>query len=228
MSSVYIVSEILFAGVHRWSRGRQPRFKTEPGRTTYFLSKDEAEKSIRANASMKSEEGISVYRYFLREVPAGDALYDDEYKREWVYAADGALLDHSLCSTCHSDFHTGQSAFFGREPAQIRFAKGDIVEWYDGYGSVWLGVVVGTPFTVDRCRELYETIRRSPRFAGLSDEELFFPLDYTDDSYVIVNTENYMESHAHVQAHYVSAPTFPVPRKLRERLETCFKNSTNG
>ena len=56
MSSIYIVSEVLFAGMHHWSRGRQPRFKTELGRMSYFFSKDEAEKAIRANASHLMKE----------------------------------------------------------------------------------------------------------------------------------------------------------------------------
>ncbi len=227
MSSIYIVSEVLFAGMHHWSRGRQPRFKTELGRMSYFFSKDEAEKAIRANASHNSDERMSVYRYFLRELPYGEALYASEYKSEWVYDADGVLLDHSLCSTCHRDFHTMEFTFFGRKLEQIRFAVGDIVEWYDGDGNVWLGVVAGIPYSVERCKDLYETIRRSPRFAGLSDEQLFFPLDSSDDSYVVVNTENYMESHVHVSAHYVSAPTFPVPRKIRERFELCIKKYKN-
>ncbi|WP_300502480.1 hypothetical protein [uncultured Duncaniella sp.] len=224
MNSIYIVMAIMFAGARRWSRGREPRFRTELGRISYYFSKDEAEKAIKANATLKSEESKSVYRYFLREVPAGEALYDGEYKREWVYDATGKLLDHTLCSTCHCDIHTEHYIFGGREPEQIRFSAGDIVEWYDGYGSVWLGVVVGTPYTVGRCREMYETLRRSPRFAGLSDDKITFPLDFSDDSYLIVNTENYMESHVHVSSHYVSAPTFPVPQNLLKRLASCFKN----
>lgn len=176
MSSIYIVSEILFAGARHWSRGREPRFRTESGRISYFPSFDNAEKAIQAKSSIKSEGNMSVYRYFLREVSIGDALYDGEYKREWVYDAEGILLDHSLCSTCHSDFHTMEYSFFGRKPEQIRFSPGDIVEWYDGDSSVWLGIVVGTPYTIARCRELYETIRRSPRFAGVTDEQLFFLL----------------------------------------------------
>lgn len=226
MNSIYIVSEIMFAGARRWSCGREPRFRTELGHISYYLSKDEAVRAIQANAMQKSEESKSVYRYFLREVPTGDALYDGEYNREWVYNAEGILLDHSLCSTCHSDFHTMVYSFFGRNPEQIRFATGDLVEWYDGDSSVWLGIVVGIPYTIERCRELYETIRRSPRFAGVPDEQLFFPLDSSDDSYVIVNTENYIESHVHVSAHYVSSPTFPVPRKLRDRMKACLTYKT--
>ena len=173
---------------------------------TRFRSKAEAEEALR-NYGMN---GKRVYRFIVSEIPE-DSPSDGGIRYEWIYDACGKLIDNSYASMHHYD----REKFYGRPKDKIRFKPGDLVEWFDGCDSVTLGVVAGLPPSIDQCWERMRCVLTDRRFEKLSDKEDGYILDFTDDSYVVIDTPDYMVSHEHVASHYVAFPSIPVSEKLR-------------
>lgn len=218
---IYRLRIIKYDGNRCWSRGRSPRFKVCQSDEYLFLNKDEALTAIRDFEELYPGERKDVYRFVLEELPSGERLTG--CKAEWVFDPEGNLIDRTLCSSCHDDFNTAAGQFHGRTPAQIRFRAGDLVEWYDGGDTVHLGIVTGSPFSTERCAQIMEHIIHDPRFASLENPAEAYILDYSDDCYTVIDSPDYMASHEHVPAHYVSAPTFPIAKKLKDRFEEIYR-----
>ena len=72
--------------------------------------------------------------------------------RWWLYDANGNEIDHSVCSDRIPENLTIHDVYFGRNPEEIRFKAGDIVEvLYDD--TVYLSVLNDVPATIEQMWE---------------------------------------------------------------------------
>ncbi len=174
-----------------------------------------------AEEALQSLKGSrkNVYRFIISGMSI-ECLSDGALRYEWVYDAKGRLIDNSQASMYHHD----RGKFYGRPADKIRFKPGDLVEWFDGDDTVTLGVVVGVPPTIDYCWERMKRVFEDKNFANVLNKEEVYIYDFTDDSYTVVDTPDYMASQEHVSAHYIAFPSIPVPQELRERHKKVYRD----
>ncbi len=192
----------------------------------FIPSLEEAEALMKRPDFVRTDIRDTIYRFYLREYPMMQVLYRGDILSERVYDPNGELIDQTLCSSCFEDIHTPAGRYMGRRANQIRFQPGEIVECFDGEDTVRLGIVVGTPYDTERCQQIMQRILRDPHFAHLEDKSQGYILDFTDDTYTVVDTPEYMESHEHIPSNYVFAPSFPVPEKVEKRLLEAYRKIT--
>lgn len=183
--------------------------------TNDYSSKACAEKALR---EYKRNEGES-YRKNIHSAMISriqiDIPVDDHGSLEWwLYDKDCNEIDRSVCAWEVKDEQTLRDVYFGREPSQIRFQMGDIVEILSG-DKIFLSVINGLPTTIDRMWEIYES-----RFqkAGPQLDELIMRGDFYD---AMAETYYYLESNGFdpdTWPYLVFKPTFPVPQPIQQIL----------
>lgn len=190
-------------------------YRVKKIREMVFASKEEAEESILSLDCCRND----IYRFIIGEMPT-EPFADGAVRNEWVYDAQGSLIDNSLASMYHLD----RGKFYGRRNEQIRFKPGELVEWFDGYDTVTLGVVVGLPPTIEHCWERMKRVLVDKHFANVPNKEEAYICDFTDDCYTVIDTPDYIGSHEHVAAHYMAVPSIPVSDELRKRYAKVYKD----
>lgn len=185
-----------------WRR-RYPRYRISADPTYYCHTLTEAEELLSQLVLNKDGKGElwlpdNVHHFTINEYPYGCIAY---YISSRLYDPDGNLIDRSLCS---GDAQNGD--FHGRPEEMMRFGHGDIVEVM-GLDEVVLGFVVSCPVDIKRA-ELLNSDRPT--------------LDDTDDTYTIMTTSEYMESHEHVHALALFRPMFPIPKPTLNRLQKAY------
>ena len=93
--------------------------------------------------------------------------------------------------------------FEGRNPEEVRFKPGDIVDvlWC---GEIQLGFVAAVPPDKEEAARINS--------GGI------ITLDVTDDSYMVFLGENY-SIHQHIDVLHVFEPHFRIPERIRQRLK---------
>lgn len=154
-----------------------------------------------------------LYFCFIRERAMCCMMYAADYLKEWTYC-HGLLFDESLVRNyCEDEF-----PFLGRPQEMINFHHGDIVMIPDTYDGHW-GIVCEVPPTIERVKAHNERVEKEhgKQVANLCS------LGWSDDSYVILTSDEGYVSHEHIPAHHVlptplcGVPAF-VEKKLKEGL----------
>jgi len=149
-----------------------------------------------ANNEPCRDESILGYQLFERSVDRdrGCCSYVISVRS---YTPDGTLLDESLTS------NEDGVEFTGREPGDIRFHQGDIVEvLHRGYAE--LAIVQGTPPV-------------KAHWAAMKQEYADWFMDDTDDCYLVFSLSE-GATHRHSQCYDVFPPSKPVSKVLEARL----------
>lgn len=213
--SVFRLSVWTYAPDSHLSIESEGYFKVVKSMLVDFVSKKDAEDAMLSFDGSRKD----VYRFIISEMPL-ESIDAGAIRHEWVYDAQGRLIDHSRASMYNPD----HGKFYGRPHEKIRFKPGELVEWFDGDETVTLGVVVGFPSTIEHCWERMKCVLEDKRFANVENKEDAYIYDFTDDCYTVIDTPDYMASHEHVAVHYVDVPSIPVSQELRERYEKVYRD----
>ena len=204
---IFIVSVVLYQDYRR----RYPTFEACECVCGYSNSLKGAEKLMHDEISRDDTE--PVYCFYIREksiemdircVPGNGRL------SERVYDAKGRLLDKRMISW--------NEAYDGRDPEDIRFACGDIVEAYDSKNqSVTLGFIMEIPPTKE------EISKQNADYSSMKE----LPIgehyhDASDDCYMFMTDDS--GNHVHLDALYVFEPHFPIPKPTLERLKRQYRH----
>lgn len=198
--------EIFSCGLDMDDENPYPRFPVYRLAECLFDAYEKAAEAIHKISDEFAEREPPLYRLFLRQLALDHVYYNGDFIKLWVFNHKGEEIDRSLCANWGVD--KPENIFRGRPENLVRFKPGDIVEWLNG-NEARLGVVYSTPLPPEEAREIAGRLER--RGAG-------FHLDWSDDSYTIIDGPDYMASHEHVFSPFVSSPTFPVPEDLRLKL----------
>ena len=217
---------------------RYPRFKVWRHTYGYFHTLDEAEDLMRKEVDKYNRDladGLDIYHYYGFEIctiPFNQKLhsrYDTLCTR--TYIEDGSFLSETKVSNIKSSHYCrGYEPFKGRTVEECRFKGGDIVEAYDGDDTVSLEIVYSPPPTPELAEQIYQNVRNDLLRRGkeITDNELCWHLDYTDDSYVTLDgDEGYMDNHCHRYVCELFPVRSTVSPKLREKLERGLKKAQN-
>ena len=204
---IFVVSVVLYQDYRR----RYPVFEAHECVCGYSQSLDGAEKLMRDELSKDYPQ--PVYCFYIRETSLEKNIHDwpgNGRLSERVYDADGHLLDKRLI--CWKE------EFYGRDPNNLRFACGDIVEAYDPHNrSITLGFVMEIPPTKK------EILESNAYFSSLEDPPIGEHYhDATDDCYMFMIDDN-GKNHEHWDALYVFKPHFPIPKPTLERLKRQYR-----
>ena len=171
--------------------------KAEMRMYDYIKERDEWEKN------RDSDDNHHYLGFHITEIPIDDNSfpYNDNIVSVRSYTPDGNLWDKCLSSHTLGE----ESKFYGREPKDIRFHKGDIVEVLFGGEFTELGIVDSEPPSIQDYERLAE---RAP--------DWFF-MDFTDDSYTIYYLGE-GDTHNHPKCTNIFPPSKPVSKSLKKRL----------
>ena len=200
---IFIVSVVLYQDYCR----RYPAFEALEWPCGYSHSLEGAEKLMHDELSKDYTQ--PVYCFYIREKSMENNFHDlpgDGRLSEHVYDADGVLLDKRIISW--------DEEYIGRDPEEIRFACGDIVEAYEPYNRrVTLGFIMELPPTKA------EIIETNAYYATLEDPPIGKHYhDASDDCYMFMTDDNW-KSHEHLDALYIFKPHFSIPKRTEERLK---------
>ena len=191
---------------------RYPRQDVSKAYIGYFSSLEKAEQRMHEYIKErdewdKSQDEPDIWHHYLgfhiTELPVDDNQrtysYNDQIVSVRSYTPDGKSWD--ACLTPHDT----ASKFYGRNPKEIRFRPGDIVEALQGGGCSELGIVDSTPPTTQQYEHYAE---KAPQW---------FFMDYTDDAYTIYYLGD-GDTHGHSECTDVFPPSKPVSKSIEKRL----------
>ena len=152
---------------------KYPTFKVNRSYEAYFKSIGEVEDYMRVEAERNEVTNLSqfpedhyvgMYAYVVMEVPLGFEVLEDDNLSIRIYLPDGTLWGIKPYASFFPRYGLDSygfnewgrlNQFEGREPEEIKFKPGDIVEIFGYKGNhywsddeVNLAIVVGTPHTV--------------------------------------------------------------------------------
>ena len=227
-------------------RALYPCFMLREGDAVFFRCLNEAEEYIRAERvgfdslpRSGCPEPLGVYAYVVTELPLGvpvNTTMRGESLSERVYLPDGTLwMANDYCNfiphTCHTpDQYNawGQKGIFlGRNPEEIRFKPGDIVEVlgipgnpYWGDGEVNLAMVVSAPQTKEALTKEYEEYIATHNGFDICAHNLCRTFGHERDTYEVVSL--CCDSLDHSPTYATLAPRMPVPTKTLDRLKKAY------
>ena len=203
---IFIVSVVLYQDYRR----RYPTFEARECVCGYSNSLKNAEKLMHDEIFRDDTE--PVYCFYIREKRLDCNLHHTPGNgrlSERVYDAKGNLLDKRLFSW--------EEEYEGRDPEDIRFDCGDIVEAYDSKNrSVSLGFIMEQPPTKEEIRKqnAHDSSLKEPP----SGEHYH---DASDDCYMFMTDDS--GNHEHLDALYVFKPHFPIPKPTLERIKRQYR-----
>lgn len=214
--SVFEASAYFVNGSRKNRRQYSLRYKVYLRERAFFHSYYEAEKWIRNNYVKCSEpHHNNIFCFYVTELPYKQIIGRDSFVSCRLYDSEGRLIDRSSCmGSCIAGT---TDSFLGRKPEDIRFRRGDIVEFLEHNDEVELGVVVGLPRTIDECWEIVKHCRKSQR--GIKH----YPLDESDDCYIVQTGPNYM-NHRHISSLKIFTPHYPIPPNVRKQIVDYFNS----
>lgn len=185
----------------------------------YFQSFDEA-----FNQMQLLTQTDRLHCFQIKQIPIGVEVKCNEYSRLWLYNRQGILIDRSYASSIYGDEYTRYAPFRGRPENAIRFKPGDIVEYLNGDGRVYIGVVLYTPCTV---RRLWERMIKHHNEEEITPDDLY--MDFSDDNYIVID-EDYecWGCDYNIQSYDVLPLSMPLPEDMRKRLMAKYEWATEG
>lgn len=149
------------------------------------------------------EDNLFTYCFYIKEFDLNQSY--PTVATERCYTKDGKLYDQYLKSENDRNFR-------GRNPKDIRFKEGDIVEVLQSNG-VCLEVVTRAPYTKEEYRDRREWIKQNPEKFG----RYSFCLDKGDDGYCTISLGE-GDTHSHPHSMSVFPVSKPISAKHRKAL----------
>ena len=147
-----------------------------------------------------------LYCAFVRERAMCCMMNASDYLKEWTYNYC-LLLDESLVR----NYCEEENPFLGRSKDKIRFRHGDIVMVPDAYSAHW-GIVCEVPPTEEQVEKIHDKEKRTGTRG--------YGLDWSDDNYIILTSDEGAASHEHILAHRVlPAPLRAIPAFVESKLK---------
>ena len=200
---------------HNKRKLRYPTFRVVQREIMYFKTLDEVEAYMQRVARYYLEDNndcpkddfyVDVYAYVVIEHPLGVELMSSrgDNLSTRVYGRDGILWGKNqyanffprFCSKPDEFNYWGrQNMFLGREPEEIRFKPGDIVEIFGYPGNVYwsedevnLAIIVNTPPTVTEVSAMREKYLDTHSGFDLCDHAQSTIFDRHLDAYEVISS----------------------------------------
>lgn len=185
------------------NRGRPhyPCYNTKSEKIGSALSREDAESIL--NAFVSSDfYGVDypIHHFSIKEYYIGCIAFSYDSLSEYVYDANGALLDKREYE--NSD---GFGYLHGRKPEEIRFQPGEICEFLSG-DDVLLGIIADIPMNEERASYLNTHFRN-------------YTLDEVDGHYLIVSSGGERCFGTHIDSINVFKPKYKYLPQTEARLK---------
>lgn len=141
---------------------------------------------------------MNLYRSRITQYPLFESM--GERGTQWLYNEDGNLLD---CTIVQKTGTPEETHFFGRPLEKQRFKSGDFAELLMN-DEVRLVYVVARTRTPEECWQIYK------------QQGTEYNLDYSADSYVIINNDEGHISYGIATA--LMKPRFPITDEMRVKM----------
>ena len=250
--SIFKVIHYMYS-MHDIRKLRYPTFKVKWHEYAYFNTLDEIESYVLHQAQMwnKTTEVFPVdskivyhYAYVIIEIPIGvevNAFHLGQNLSVRIYLPDGTLwgvkpyADFFPRYGLDSDgfnYWGKKNQFWGRDPEEIKFKPGDIVEilGYPGNGywsedEVNLAIIVKTPPTKEDVAEMKKQYLATHSGFDVCDHALCRVFDYSMDTYEVISFA--CEEIDHASTISVFKPTKPVSSRRKKVLESLLYRHLN-
>ena len=209
------------------SRLFYPSYKVEWNEFGYFRTLDDVEQYIQEEAHPYGvdEDRIDIYAYVVLEFPIGIdmQLGPDQYLSARIYLPDGTLwgkndyanfIPSGDMTEDELNAWSKRNLFLGREPEEIKFQPGDIVEFlgrigksYENQTCAHLAVVVKAPPTVEEVSKMRQQYLETHSGWDLCDHAMSRIFNHRMDTYGVL----YRGCHS-----LTYVPTISVFRPIKE------------
>lgn len=233
--------ELTWYGVkRRRMTHRYPTYKIEQGPISIHDTLEEAESNLQCTA--RSNQDVP-YCYLISEVPNGFQCYEGESFSERLYLPDGKLWsvrDYAYMipreippEYTEIEFDNeiyGRGVFEGRNPEEIKFKIGDIIEIlcysgnnYWGNSSVELAIVAGLPPSRVEMKKRMDHYLRTETHSLTGDRGFDLGVQFNADNDVYTVIPAYMPTAAkklidYCPTHCAMIPRYPVSERIQTRL----------
>lgn len=200
-----------------------PQYRVNKSESCIFPTLEDAIKFIQSG-DLKQYNTEELYCKRVYELPFGRDVISDCCKREWIFDANGALIEQSVCSSLIEDLDKTEGRFWGRTQSSIRFKPGDIVEVLDRENAiVRLAIVVALFNDIDYCWKEYQKVADTCESEGVGAEDADdnYWLNASDDCYCVTYGDEGEFYYPYTTD--VFAPRFPVPDELRHYVLECYR-----
>ena len=222
---------------------RYPTFKVECHEYAYFKTLDEAESYVQHQAQMWNHANESrvlfYYAYVVLEIPLGTEVnvsIRGENLSVRIYLPDGTLWGVKP----YADFFPRYSLdpdgfnywgrknqFWGRDPEEIKFKPGDIVEIFGYPGNRWwsddevnLAIIVKTPPTKAELAEMRKQYLATHSGFDVCDHALCREFGSDLDAYEVISFA--CEGIDHASTISVFPLTKPISSRRRKALQALY------
>lgn len=227
---------------------RYPAFPVQGHEEIYFRTLEEVESYIRNRASWRNCDGtpdyqddsfIDIYAYVVIEIPLAlevNIAALDQNLSIRIYRADGTLWGENRYANFfprrgqNSDGHNywgRRNLFFGRNPEEIRFKPGDIVEILGHVGnsyftpdSVELAIIVKTPPTREEVAKFQQQYVAIHGESDVCDYNLGLMCNQHMDTYEVIPYSDGAIDHAPTIS--VFPLSKPISARRRATLEEMY------
>ena len=231
------------------SKLHYPRFRVYMNKEIYFKTLTEVEGYMQEVARRYTkyhlnDPYVDIYAYVAIEIPldmeVSLSFYGDGLSVR-IYRCDGTLWGKRLYArTYHSfsfsgeeyDYWGKRSLFLGREPEEIKFKPGDIVEilGYQGNGfwseeEVNLAIIVKAPPTVDEVAVMRQKYLETHSGFDFFDYVQSTVFDRFLDTYEVISNSKIGIDHASTIS--VFEPTKKVSKRRQEALRDLYRKYSN-
>ena len=245
--SIYRVTNYVYRYYTR-KRTHYPCFRLRTAESSFHLTLKEAEEWVSDNGRIHRfvKENVSddnifgTYAYVITEIPLGVETKLDilgENLSERIYSPDGTLwAKRDFCNFipnhCHSpeeyNYWGRLGIFKGRNPEEIKFKPGDIVEVFGYSGNdywsneeVNLAIVVKCPPTVSEMSQKLQEYRATHSGFDLCDHAISSEFGHREDTYEVLSLACENIDHAPTIATF--RPSLPVSTRMRNRLQKMYE-----
>ena len=201
---------------------KYPMFDVWLSHSSFHYSLSESEIALGNIVNGKHSDGI--YCAYVYKLPLGKNVSHGQFAEAFAYDGGGQLVDRSYCSNLDEDYDKDHSVFRGRKGDAIRFDEENFVEVFDAYClKVRLAIVLHKVPSVEICWKRYLKMKeRVETDWKMPYDGMVGHLDFTDDSYVVIDCEghekDYIECHSHANSIYMFKPRFQIPHELKGPL----------
>ena len=207
---------------------KYPAFDVWLSHSSFHRSSAEAEAFLKK--IMNGKHSDNIYCVYVYKLPFGKNALPGDFVEAFAYDGAGLLVDKSYCSNLGEDYGKEHSVFRGRTIDAMRFDEGDFVEVFDCLEmKVRLAIVLRKVLSVEKCWNFYLEMKERVETDWKMPYELdcmIGHLDFTDDTYVVIDSVEREEVdfnyHAHANSIYLFKTRFPIPCDLKDFLLECY------
>lgn len=159
------------------------------------FSLEAAERMVREEATEHHKLFRELHHVVIEEMPVGERVSPFSTRSEWLYDADGKLIDRRA--------YPFEDIYLGRDPRDVRFRKGDLCEFLIGTKMI-LGIVTGVPPTPQQMISWQ------------------YNPDASEDCYTILPAKEYDE--IPIDALKIFRPLYKVSPKTEAKLRRAYRD----